>query len=441
MHSHEPRPASSASLDEWLDYQLRVHPREVELGLDRVAAVWRRMGAPAAAPIVITVAGTNGKGSTIAFLEAMLAADGKRVGAFTSPHLLRYNERVRVGGQDVDDRSLIDAFGRIDAARGGIPLTYFEFGTLAALWIFSARGLDFALLEVGLGGRLDAVNIVDADVAIVTTIDLDHQDWLGNDREAISREKAGVFRSGQMAIAGETRPPESLIGHAMDVGASLWMAGRDFVTETSPSGWRWIPRAQAASVAGAAPIDLPFPLLEAPCQIDNAAAAIAALHALRERIGWNPRAIAEGVRDARVAARLQRFGASPELIVDVAHNPQAAATLATWLQRHPSSGRTFAVFGALGDKDVAGVVDAVAPFVDIWFLAGLERDSPRGLDVGRLRERLTIELTATLSPDVAAALNGAWRTAQPGDRVIAFGSFFVASAALVFAAQRDLADA
>jgi len=439
MQSREPRPAPSASLEQWLDYQLRVHPREMELGLERVAKVWRRMGAPAAAPIVITVAGTNGKGSTIAFLEAMLSADGKRVGAFTSPHLLRYNERVRVDGQDVGDPGLIDAFGLIDAARGDTPLTYFEFGTLAALWIFAASGLDVALLEVGLGGRLDAVNIVDADVAIVTTIDLDHQDWLGEDREAIGREKAGVFRRGRIAISGEKHPPASLIGHASAVGAPLWIAGRDFVVTTAGDGWQWIARGQSAAVAGAAPIDLPFPSLEAPCQVDNAAAAVAALHALRERLGWNPRAIADGVRDARVPARLQRFGSSPELIVDVAHNPQAAGMLAMWLQRHPRSGRTLAVFGALADKDVAGVVDALAPFVDAWFLAGLDRDSPRGLDVARLRERLGIQLAATVSPDVANALDAAWRTAQPGDRVIAFGSFFVASAALVFAGQRSLA--
>jgi dihydrofolate synthase/folylpolyglutamate synthase len=441
MHPGEPRPSPQASLDQWLDYQLRVHPREVELGLDRVSAVWHRLGAPAPAPIVITVAGTNGKGSTIAFLEAMLAADGKRVGAFTSPHLLHYNERVRVGGRDIDDGALIDAFRRIDTARGDTPLTYFEFGTLAALWIFSNSGLDVALLEVGLGGRLDAVNIVDADVAIVTTIDLDHQDWLGKDRESIGREKAGVFRSGHIAIAGEKDPPGSLIRHAVDIGAELRVAGRDFVVEIGASGWRWTSRVPAASVPPPPPIDLPLPSLGAPCQIDNASAAIAAIHALGKRIGWNPQAIAEGVRNAHVAARMQRFGSSPELIVDVAHNPQAASMLATWLRMHSCSGRTLAVFGALNDKDVAGVVDVLSRGVDAWFLAGLDRESPRGLDADRLRARLSIAPEPTLSPDVAGALDTAWRSARPGDRVIAFGSFFVAAAALVFVRQRDLADA
>jgi dihydrofolate synthase/folylpolyglutamate synthase len=438
------RPATTASLDQWLDYQLRVHPREVELGLERVAAVWQRLGAPPAAPIVVTVAGTNGKGSTIAFLESMLAADGKRVGAFTSPHLLRYNERVRVCGRDSDDAALVDAFTRIDTARGDTPLTYFEFGTLAALWIFSNSRLDVALLEVGLGGRLDAVNIVDADVAIVTTIDLDHQDWLGNDREAIGREKAGVFRRGRVAIAGEKSPPHSLIAHALDIGAQLWIAGRDFIGEPTDQGWRWTSIAPSGLDGSPEPIDLPFPSLEAPCQIDNAAAAIASIHALRGRIGWNPAAIADGVRNAHAAARLQRFGSSPQLIVDVAHNPQAAAMLSTWLQRHPCDGRTLAVFGALGDKDVGGVVEAVAPFVDAWFLAGLDRDSPRGLTAIDLRARLAddaILVEPALSPDVAGALDAAWLRAKPSDRVIAFGSFFVAAAALVFAQQRGLADA
>ncbi|HET9033457.1 MAG TPA: Mur ligase family protein, partial [Dokdonella sp.] len=275
------------TLDQWLSWQLRLHPREVELGLERVRAVWQRLGAPAPAKTVITVGGTNGKGSTVAFLDAILLAGGHRVGAFTSPHLLRYNERVRVQGDDVADHALIAAFERIEKARGDIALTYFEFGTLAALLIFSDSALDVAILEVGLGGRLDAVNIIDADAAIVTTVDLDHQDWLGNDREVIAAEKAGIFRSGKIAVIGEIAPPRTLIDAANALDTRLLAAGRDFHVETSANAWRW-------TISGEA-LELPHPLLDGSIQHANAAAAIAALYALGEQIDWNPDAIARGV--------------------------------------------------------------------------------------------------------------------------------------------------
>ncbi len=424
------------TLTDWLDYQQRVHPRAIALGLDRVREVWHRLGAPAPAPVVITIGGTNGKGSTVAFLEAMLAAAGKRVGAYTSPHLLRYNERVRVVGADADDAALIDAFERIEAARRDIQLTYFEYGTLAALWVFAHAALDVALLEVGLGGRLDAVNIIDADVAIVTTVDLDHQDWLGNDRGSIGREKAGIFRGGKAAVVGDIDPPRSLIEHARHVDAHLLLLGRDFAVERGgdEQGWRW----NGAGIA----LDLPMPRLAAPCQRDNAAAAIAALHALRARLGWNPVAIRQGVVDARIGARLQRFGRAPELVVDVAHNPQAARGLAEWLGNVRTSGRTLAVFGALGDKDVHGIVGALDGRIDEWLLAGLDRDSPRGLDATALRALLPAEaLHVSMHADVATALDAAFAGATEGDRVLVFGSFFVAAAALEFAAQRGIAPA
>ncbi|MEO5561221.1 MAG: bifunctional tetrahydrofolate synthase/dihydrofolate synthase [Dokdonella sp.] len=437
-------PSASASLADWLDYQLRVHPRSIELGLERVAEVWRRLGAPAPAPVIITIGGTNGKGSTVAFLDAMLAADGKRVGAFTSPHLLRYNERVRVAGRDVEDAVLIDAFQRIESARTAdsiepVALTYFEFGTLAALWIFAHAALDVALLEVGLGGRLDAVNIVDADAAIVTTVDLDHQDWLGNDRETIGREKAGIFRHARPAIVGESNPPRSLVAHARDIGVQLRLFGRDFQFErTDQVRWHW----RADDVA----LVLPLPHLAAPCQLANASAAIAALYTLRRRLGWNPQAIAQGIARARIAARLQIFSATtdgPELIVDVAHNPQAARVLGEWLRSWPIRGRTLAVFGALSDKDVRGVVDALASKFDAWFLAGLDRDSPRGLDAASLGALVgvaapVVRTALSTHADVADALVAACNHAQIGDRVLAFGSFFVAAAALNFAEARGL---
>ena len=428
------------TLADWLDYQQRIHPRAIELGLDRVREIWRRMGAASPghpwpprhlgscpAPIVITVGGTNGKGSTVAFLEAMLAAAGKRVGSYTSPHLLRYNERVRILGEEASDAVLVDAFERIESARvdasgPAVPLTYFEFGTLAALWIFAQSGLDVVLLEVGLGGRLDAVNIVDADAAIVTTVDLDHQDWLGNDLDSIGREKAGIFRAGRPAIIGMHDPPRGLLDEAQRIGARLLLAGRDFRISRAADSWRFEHAGTSVSV--------PDPGLAAPCQIDNAAAAIAALHALRERIGWAPAAIAQGVRRAHVSARLQRFlkpGAA-ELVIDVAHNPQAARVLADWLARNPARGRTFAVFGALSDKDVAGIV---APLrFEHWFLGGLADATPRGLTAVQLRERMPAGVAASAFCDVGAAFDAASARAETADRIVAFGSFFVAAATL-----------
>ena len=421
------------TLEDWLDYQQRVHPRSIELGLDRVRAVWQRMGARRPAPVVITVGGTNGKGSTVAFLEAMLAADGKRVGCYTSPHLLHYNERVRVVGEDASDAALIDTFERIEAARLDIALTYFEFGTLAALWIFAQSKLDVAVLEVGLGGRLDAVNIIDADVAIVTTIDLDHQDWLGNDRDSIGREKAGIFRHAQPAVIGMREANAGLLAEGHRIGARMLRSAFDYRVTVHDSGWLW--QMQSAH------LELPAPVLAAPCQIDNAAAAIAALFALRERLGWNPEALAAGVRLAHAAARLQRFhkpGAAT-LIIDVAHNPQAAGVLGAWLQDDRCSGRTLAVFGALADKDVAGIVAPLAPHIAHWYLGGLDADTPRGLSATELHSRT---LAAAPGADVTAhagaadALTSANAQAGPHDRILAFGSFFVAAAALQWA-QRN----
>jgi dihydrofolate synthase / folylpolyglutamate synthase len=420
------------NLAEWLDYQQSVHAVGIDLGLDRVSQVWNRMGAPTIASVVITVGGTNGKGSTVAFLEAMLLAAGKQVGCYTSPHLLHYNERVRVDGRDLDDARLIDAFERIEVARETIPLTYFEFGTLAALWIFAQSKLDVAVLEVGLGGRLDAVNIVDADASIVTTIDLDHQDWLGNDREAIGHEKAGIFRADRPAVIGEIDPPKSLVAYADRIGARTLIAGRDFSVVAKNSGMEFRLSENGVETVH---MDLPSPSLAAPSQPNNAAAAIAALYTVRDRLGWFPRAIAEGIRSARVAARLQQIDRAGHaaLIVDVAHNPQAARILAQWLQENPNEGRTFAVFGALSDKDVAGIVQPLADHVAHWFLAGLDADTPRGISPADLGERVSPFVPATdisLHPSVATALDAAAARACANDRIIAFGSFFVAASAL-----------
>lgn len=417
---------SVKTLAGWLDYQQRTHPRSIELGLDRVRETWRRMGAPVPAPVVITVGGTNGKGSTVAFLEAMLAAAGKRTGCYTSPHLLRYNERVRVAGVDADDAALIDAFERIEAIRREIPLTYFEFGTLAALWIFAQNKLDVAVLEVGLGGRLDAVNIVDADVAIVVTVDLDHQDWLGNDVDLIGREKAGIFRKDRPAIIGMRAPPRGLLDEAARIGARIVWADHDFRISPQIDCWRWD--------SGGESLLLPEPGLAAPCQIDNASAAIMALHCLRDRIGWDARAIAQGVREARVAARLQRLhkDGAAELVVDVGHNPQAARVLAQWLAEHPPRGRNIAVFGALADKDITGITIPLVAHIAHWSLCALAADSPRGLNAAQLRERAAA-VNADEYGSVDAALDAACAQATAADRILAFGSFFVAAPALEWA--------
>lgn len=425
----------SRTLAEWLIYQEQVNVRSIELGLDRVRAVWQRMGAPAPARRVITVGGTNGKGSTVALLEAMLLAAGLRVGTFTSPHLLAYNERVRILGVDADDAALVASFERIEAARAAsgdaaVPLTYFEFGTLAALDLFARASLDVAVLEVGLGGRLDAVNIVDADVAAITTVDLDHMDWLGCDRDSIGREKAGIARPGRPVIVGELAPPAGLLDALVAHGADLQRAGIDFHAERQADGWQWRHRDGLAMA-------LPDPALDAPVQWANAATAIAALHALfADDPAISPTqlfaAIRSGLRKVRVPARLQSLGGDPALVVDVGHNPQAARALAAWLDTQPVR-QVHAVYGALADKDVAGVLQALGTRVSHWHLAGLDQASARGMDVHALAAALHASLPYARSgahADVAAALAAARATAHPGDLILAFGSFHVASAVL-----------
>ncbi|HTV84253.1 MAG TPA: bifunctional tetrahydrofolate synthase/dihydrofolate synthase [Dyella sp.] len=414
------------TLDAWLDYQQRIHALGVDLGLDRVRAVWQRMGAPAVAARVITVGGTNGKGSTVAFVEAMLAAAGQRVGCYTSPHLLRYNERIRIAGVDASDTALMESFERIELARGEIPLTYFEFGTLAAFDLFARARLDIAVLEVGLGGRLDAVNVIDADAAVITTVDLDHVEWLGPDRDSIGREKAGIARRDRPAIVGELDPPGGLLQTLDKQGARVERAGREFHFERDTHGWRWLHRDGTA-------LALPDPELAAPVQYANASAAIAVLHALG---GFGPaqlaRMAAAGMHLPRAPARLQWLGGDPALIVDVGHNPQAARALAQWLDAQPAI-RVHAVYGALSDKDVGGVMAALGARIAHWHLASLDQDTPRGLPASVLAGVLHQVLPNAgydLHANVSHALAAARASARRGERVLAFGSFFVAAAVL-----------
>jgi dihydrofolate synthase/folylpolyglutamate synthase len=410
------------TLAQWLDYQLQTHPQAIAMGLERVAAVARRLGLGRPGAQVLTIGGTNGKGSTVAFAEAIARAAGLRVGAFTSPHLLRYNERIRIDGRDIDDAALVAAFERIEAARAKIALTYFEFGTLAALLVFEQAGLDLAILEVGLGGKLDAVNIVDADVAVLTTVALDHQSYLGHDRETIGADKAGIFRAGKPCVLAERDPPSSVLGYAYRIGAIAIRAQADYLYEPSADGRHWCWREPGYE------IELPLPTLLAPAQLDNAAAAIAALRA--SSLAIPDAAIVAGVGAAAVAGRLQVIAESPQVLVDVAHNPQAAGQLAQWLRAHPRPTR--AVFSALADKDIEAIAAAIDPLVEHWYLAGIDDAGSRGLSGEGLAQRLAALPAGRTSvfARVPEALAAARAASAGAERVLVFGSFHTVAEAL-----------
>ena len=414
-----------STLSDWLAFIEQQHPQRIELGLDRVRTVAQRMGLRHPAPHVITVAGTNGKGSTVAFIEAIARAQGLRVGAYTSPHLHRYNERVRIDAVDASDATLVEGFNAVEQARDTTPLTYFEYGTLCALWLFQRAALDLVVLEVGLGGRLDAVNLVDADAAIITTVDLDHQEWLGHDIDSIGREKAGIARPFKPLILGDDDPPASVLRHAYAIGAPAWRIANDFFAEpVDAQHWRWRELGYT--------IELPLPMraLGAPVQLRNAACAIAALRALDLQI--DDTAIVQGVANAEVAGRLQHFQRDGvEVLVDVGHNPQAARALAGWLHAQPPR-RTLAVYAALADKDAAAVVAALANGVDGWHLAGSQTYGARGQSAQALAQTLAGSTAAdgTCHANVASALAAAVQQAAPVGRVLVFGSFHAAAQAV-----------
>jgi dihydrofolate synthase/folylpolyglutamate synthase len=407
------------TLADWLAWQERLHPAEIELGLERIRAVLERMGLLRPCERVFTVGGTNGKGSCVATLEALCLETGRRTGAYTSPHLLRYNERVRVDGVEVDDEALVSAFEAVDAARGEISLTYFEFGTAAALEIFRRRGVHTAVLEVGLGGRLDAVNAIEPDAAIVTSVGLDHMEWLGPDRESIGREKGGIFRPGKPAVIGDRTPPASLLAAA---GPGALRLGVHFDWMESPAGWCW--QDGARMVPG-----LPGEMLPASALKDNAACAIAAFLAL-EPAALAPDAMARALRRIRLAGRMQRIPGEVEWWLDVAHNPDAARVLALALASAPAHGRTWCVLGMLDDKDARAVADALSDAVDGWFIASL--GPPRGLAAEVLEARIAGALRgpATRAASVAEACAAAAAAARPGDRVVVCGSFHTVGPAM-----------
>lgn len=414
-----------SSLATWLAYLEALHPQAIDLGLDRVRTVWQRLGSPRPAPVCITVGGTNGKGSTVAFLSAMLGSAGHLVGSYTSPHLLRYNERVRIGGEDASDAQLVAAFAEIEAARGDVSLSYFEFGTLAAFLVLARAGLDVAVLEIGLGGRLDAVNLIDADAAILTSVDLDHQEFLGNTREQIGWDKAHIFRRGRPAILAALDPPETVFRVAQGMGAELRVLPP--TTDAGEADW-------TCPLPDAAPLRLPPPTLSAPCQRRNATAAIWAWWCLRDHLRFDAAAAAEGVALARVRGRLERLPRRIETIVDVAHNPEAARELARWLQRHPREPNV-AVFAALGDKDLAGIVQPLRQAFAAWVVCDLRPVSPRAADPANQAKALRA-LGAAGKTEVAdgeamsQALAQADEHAGAAGRIVVFGSFFTVAAAL-----------
>ncbi len=419
------------SLAHWLAHIERVHPAGIALGLDRVSAVRAQLALEPSFPIV-TVGGTNGKGSTCAMLEAILNRAGYRVGCYTSPHLLRYNERVRIGRVEASDAALAGAFAAVERARGGTELTYFEFGTLSALLLFVEADVDVAVLEVGLGGRLDAVNAFDPDCAVVTAIDIDHVDYLGADREAIGREKAGIFRAGRPAVCSDPEPPASLIRHAADIGAGLLRIGHDFGARDRGKHWQyWGPR----GVRNA----LPHPVLRGAWQMDNAAAAITALECMRGRLPVAVNDIRQGLLQAEIAGRFQVVPGRPPVVLDVAHNPHAARALAANLAAMRCAGRTYSVFAMLGDKDISNVAAAVAPAISHWFIAGL--DVPRGADVADIARALAgAGITdCTRCASVADAYAQACDRAVENDRILVFGSFYTVASVMPLLDRRRMA--
>jgi dihydrofolate synthase/folylpolyglutamate synthase len=413
-----------ASLAEWLAYLEKLHPKAIALGLDRVREVYARLGIAPDCP-VMTVGGTNGKGSTATFVESMLAADGYRAGLYTSPHLLAYNERVRIAGTVARDDELCDAFAAVEAVRGDTLLTYFEFGTLAALWLFARARLDAWILEVGLGGRLDAVNIVDPDVAVVTTVALDHTDYLGPTREDIGREKAGIYRAGRPAICADPQPPASLVEHARKIGAKLLVLGVDFAAIAENSQWRYFG-------PGGPRYGLPPPALRGGYQLANAAAAMTALDALRDRLPVSMNAVRQGLVGIELAGRFQVLPGRPVTALDVAHNAQAARALADNLGAMGFHPRTLGVFGIMADKDIDAVIAAMMKRVDLWLVATLP--PPRGASSALLTERLAragVSLEAIRSfANPAEAYAAARGMAHEADRIAVFGSFLTVAAAL-----------
>jgi dihydrofolate synthase/folylpolyglutamate synthase len=413
------------SLQEWLKWQESLHPLVIDLGLERAAQVFRALNPDYIKPPTITVAGTNGKGSTVAYLESIYTAQGYRVGAYTSPHILKYNERIKIDGKPVSDDEICKAFARIESVRGGTSLSYFEFGTLAALDIFHRAGVDVQLLEVGLGGRLDAVNIVDPDVALITSICIDHIEWLGGTREAIGREKAGIFRAATPAITGDPEPPESLVQCAREQHARLYCIGKDFGYKKQATGWDWY-------FADQQMLQLPEPGLKGEHQYRNASSVILAVTQMAEILPVTEASIKHGLKNVHLAGRFQLIDGEIPVLLDVGHNPQAVRTLAEYVTTVFPEKRIHAVFSMMKDKDIAGVIEIMKPVVYDWFFASLA--NPRAATESVMRDIFSQSSVTNVSfgfANFTEAFSAAKNQSQHGDLLLVFGSFFLVSECLV----------
>ena len=429
------------TLDDWLRWQETLHSSEIDLGLDRIRQVATRLELLSPSFPIITVAGTNGKGSSVAMLDAIYRAQGFNTGNYTSPHLIDYNERIKLAGKNASDQIIIDAFQQIDQARAGISLSYFEFGTLAAMLIFHQKNVDVAILEVGLGGRLDAANLWDASLALITSIDIDHIDWLGDDREKIAIEKSGIMRKEIPVISGDPEPPNSIKTEANRIGASLLQFNQDFFykklnnstlelasekekregREIKENEWLWENKNKK--------YQLPFPSLAGEFQLNNASTVIAGIESLQATLKVSHNAIKQGLIDASAAGRLQILRQSPEWLVDVAHNPHAAKELAKHLKKHPVAGKTYALFSMLKDKDISQVVTILNPYIDEWHI--IELEGSRGLAIDELKLYINdLQLSGSVFPyeNIAEACRVLKNISKLKDRVVAFGSFLVVSA-------------
>ncbi len=421
--------SSLNTLSDWLAHCERLHPQTIALGLDRVGAVARRMALGFDCP-VITVAGTNGKGSTCAMLESILGQAGYRTGVYTSPHLVHFEERLRLRGEAVKADELLPSFARVELARTAdgdeISLSYFEFTTLAILDCMARSGLDVAILEVGLGGRLDAVNILDADCAIITSIDLDHMELLGPDRESIGREKAGIMRTGRPVVVSDPIPPQSVIDHAAAIDAELWRFGRDFNYSGDKQQWNWAGRDRRYS-------GLAYPALRGANQLVNASGVLAALTALREKLPVTAQAVRNGLAFVELPGRFQIIPGQPTLVLDVAHNPHSVAALTANLDAMGYYPTTHAVFGAMADKDLAPMLARIMPLVDRWYFTDLP--TPRAAGAADLQARCQalnprVASASALYADPLLALRAAVAAADPADRIVVFGSFYTVGGVL-----------
>ncbi len=430
------------TLSDWLAHCERLHPKTIDMGLDRVRAVADRMGLAFDCPI-ITVAGTNGKGSSCAMLEAILLAAGYRTGLYTSPHLVHFEERCRVRGEIVNATDLVACFARVEWARGlnadEISLSYFEFTTLAILQLLADSKLDVVVLEVGLGGRLDAVNILDADCALITSIDLDHMALLGHDRESIGFEKAGIMRAGRPVVVSDPMPPQSILDHAKEIGADLWRLGHDFNFSGDKQQWGWA----ASSVKGGRRYaGLAYPALRGANQLVNASGVLATLSALRERLPVTAQAVRNGLSMVELPGRFQIIPGQPTLVLDVAHNPHSVAALAENLDAMGFYPCTHAVFGAMADKDLAPMLARMSPLVDKWYFTDLPTArAAAGADLQAqwqaLQTRADVSASAYAAP--TAALQAAVEAADPADRIVVFGSFYTVGGILEGGVPRLLA--